>query len=253
MASTNKTTHYELSQFLGTDKPAWLTDYNSDMSKIDTGINTAQSTATAADGKSDANTTAIGTLENLTTDAKTSLVAAINEVDGHADTAQNTANNANTNAGAAISSLQNLETYLTLGTQTTYLADATHNQITTNQGTMASSSITVSRNSTGTLGKVYGTIRHKPNSTGTQTIYINFDTGLRPDTDITISPVGEFYGSTSSFNSANMPVEVTLKVKTNGYVEISYYAEFVPANFYFGFLFPSLYFIKDWGDAPTPA
>ena len=35
MSSTNKTTKLGLSQFLGTDKPAWLGDYNSDMQKID--------------------------------------------------------------------------------------------------------------------------------------------------------------------------------------------------------------------------
>lgn len=35
MSSTNKTAKLELSQFLGTDKPAWLGDYNSDMQKID--------------------------------------------------------------------------------------------------------------------------------------------------------------------------------------------------------------------------
>ena len=35
MASTNKTTVLELSQFVGSDIPGWLTDYNSDMSKID--------------------------------------------------------------------------------------------------------------------------------------------------------------------------------------------------------------------------
>lgn len=38
MASTNKTTHYELSQFLANDKPAWLSDYNNDMQKIDNAI-----------------------------------------------------------------------------------------------------------------------------------------------------------------------------------------------------------------------
>lgn len=38
MASTNKTPNYNLSQFIATDKPAWLTDVNSDMSKIDTAI-----------------------------------------------------------------------------------------------------------------------------------------------------------------------------------------------------------------------
>lgn len=36
MTATNKTTNYKLSQFVGTDRPTWLGDYNSDMSKIDT-------------------------------------------------------------------------------------------------------------------------------------------------------------------------------------------------------------------------
>lgn len=35
MASTNKTENYDLSQFVGTDRPTWLGDYNSDMAKID--------------------------------------------------------------------------------------------------------------------------------------------------------------------------------------------------------------------------
>ena len=38
MSSTNKTAKLGLSQFLGTDKPAWLGDYNSDMQKIDDGF-----------------------------------------------------------------------------------------------------------------------------------------------------------------------------------------------------------------------
>lgn len=35
MTATNKTANYELSQFVGTDRPTWLGDYNNDMSKID--------------------------------------------------------------------------------------------------------------------------------------------------------------------------------------------------------------------------
>lgn len=35
MTATNKTVNYKLSQFVGTDRPTWLGDYNSDMSKID--------------------------------------------------------------------------------------------------------------------------------------------------------------------------------------------------------------------------
>lgn len=36
MSSTNKTTNYKLSQYIGTDKPTYLGDYNGDMLKIDT-------------------------------------------------------------------------------------------------------------------------------------------------------------------------------------------------------------------------
>lgn len=69
MSSTNHTTNYGLSQFLGTDKPAWLVDYNGDMAAIDTQMKAnadaasgAQTTANTADGKADTNATAISTL-----------------------------------------------------------------------------------------------------------------------------------------------------------------------------------------------
>ena len=51
MTATNKTTNYELSQFVGTDRPTWLGDYNSDMSKIDTQLKqSADDIASAAAG-----------------------------------------------------------------------------------------------------------------------------------------------------------------------------------------------------------
>ena len=34
MSSTNKTTNYNLSQYIGSDKPTYLSDYNSDMFEI---------------------------------------------------------------------------------------------------------------------------------------------------------------------------------------------------------------------------
>ena len=50
MAHTNATANYELSQFLGTDKPAWLVDYNGDMLKIDTALkNVADAEASSAE------------------------------------------------------------------------------------------------------------------------------------------------------------------------------------------------------------
>lgn len=71
MGSTNKTTNYELSQFVGTDKPSWLGDYNADMGKIDLAIKAraveagqAQSSADTANGKADALDTRMGTAED---------------------------------------------------------------------------------------------------------------------------------------------------------------------------------------------
>ena len=49
MASSNKTPHYNLSQFAPTDKPAWQGDYNSDMKKIDNAIYAAQNKADSLD------------------------------------------------------------------------------------------------------------------------------------------------------------------------------------------------------------
>ena len=53
MSSTNKTTNYQLSQFISTDKPTWLVDYNTDMNRIDLGIKGVSDVANAIyDGSS---------------------------------------------------------------------------------------------------------------------------------------------------------------------------------------------------------
>lgn len=49
MSSTNKTTNYNLSQYVGTDKPTYLGDYNGDMLKIDTQMKENADAATTAE------------------------------------------------------------------------------------------------------------------------------------------------------------------------------------------------------------
>lgn len=59
MSSTNKTTNYNLSQYIGTDKPTYLGDYNSDMLKIDTQLKAnADSASNAASAAGAANAVA---------------------------------------------------------------------------------------------------------------------------------------------------------------------------------------------------
>lgn len=48
MSSTNKTPNYKLSQYIGTDKPTYLGDYNGDMLKIDSKLKANADSATNA-------------------------------------------------------------------------------------------------------------------------------------------------------------------------------------------------------------
>lgn len=118
MSSTKKTTYYKLSQYIGTDKPTYLGDYNSDMSKIDAGIHGVQETATTANqtaGSAEAIAqTALGNTKTNTTDIKNlqSNVAEINAGnvtrDARISKAQSDATKANDGAVAAKQSVNNL-------------------------------------------------------------------------------------------------------------------------------------------------
>lgn len=51
MTATNHTENYNLSQFVGTDRPTWLGDYNGDMTKIDAQLKrNADDIASATEG-----------------------------------------------------------------------------------------------------------------------------------------------------------------------------------------------------------
>nr|DAF33606.1 MAG TPA: hypothetical protein [Bacteriophage sp.] len=74
MSSTNKTANYNLSQYIGTDKPTYLGDYNSDMLKIDTQLKAnadsatnAASAASAAQAVAEKASKEVQTLNNSTT------------------------------------------------------------------------------------------------------------------------------------------------------------------------------------------
>lgn len=243
MSSTNKTTNYELSQFISTDKPAWLTDYNQDMAKIDAGIDAAQDTATGADGKADANTNNIGELTYLATTAKNNLVAAVNEVNSTAGTAQNTATNAAQSATSASNKADNALAQIANFNLTSF----TNLTVTLSNGANGGSSFTCAKNSDGSLAKIYGQI-WVTGLTAQSTITLS-DTGLRPEEAITfqgcaISERFETDGGTSVY-----PLSYTLN--TNGTVTITIPGGGTTTRSYV-MLFANLLFIKDFGDVPVP-
>lgn len=97
MASTNKTLNLELSQFIGTDKPSFLGDYNGDMSKIDTAVHLAQETADNATTLANTANTNASTALQTAQSAETTATTATSD----ASTALDTANTASTTATSA--------------------------------------------------------------------------------------------------------------------------------------------------------
>lgn len=242
MSSTNKTTNYELSQFVGSDKPAWLQDYNTDMSKIDTGIHNAATTATGADGKADANTTAIGTLTNLTTEAKTNLVAAVNEVDSNASTAQNTANTAGTTANQALNTANGLVDYLNVGASNTVIT-ATNMSLTGTGSIGPDSSIHIVGNANKTLIKIYGNVSIR-NVSQNSSITVNIsNTGLAPSSNITVNGCGIITKEDSRVIFVD-PLDYT--IKQNG--DITFTINTNNASGVVAKFIACVVFLKDFGD-----
>ena len=89
MSATNHTPNLKLSQFIPLDKPAWLGDYNSDMSKIDTAVHKVQ---TQADSMGTAVEQATTAAQAATQAAQAATGAAQNAADKAQD-AETTANN----------------------------------------------------------------------------------------------------------------------------------------------------------------
>lgn len=83
MSSTNKTTNLELSQFIGSDSPKWLTDYNADMEKIDAGYQTVKAQSDATDLVVGGHTSSISTLQSTVTDQGTAITDLRTDVNGN--------------------------------------------------------------------------------------------------------------------------------------------------------------------------
>lgn len=196
MSHTNTTANYNLPQFVGTDKPSWLTDVNGAMSSIDTQMK----------ANADANTTTAGDLTTLAgrvTTAEGNIAtqgSTLQTVSNVASTASATATNAQTTAN-------DLARYLTLTT----FASST---VSSNNGNITDNNVMNATNADGTVGKVYGRFLVHPTASASTTITIN--TNFRPSEQITINGVGLIQDTTSKDVNP-----VSLVVNPNGNVTIT--------------------------------
>lgn len=245
MASTNKTTNYELSQFVGSDKPAWLGDYNSDMTKIDAQMKLNADAATAATGTGTANTAAIGTLENLTTTEKSNLVGAVNEVNSTAATAQNTANAASTTANTAATTAQSAKNEADrLINQFSFTTTEYNSSNTTSNGGTLSGAFKVALNADATLLKIYGSFPFTASAASGQFMTIDLNVpGLSVDDSYQIQPVGLFYQGDGTYIKDVEPIAAVI---SNNHIQLRFRSHgtgSIVCN-----LMPCLYMNKDFGD-----
>lgn len=245
MASTNKTTHYELSQYVGSDKPTYLTDYNNDMSAIDTGIYNAQTKADtafanagSADTKADnaqltanqalnsagnANTN-IGTMANLNTTDKTSLVGAVNEVNNNL----NFTSFKNYNASSA-------------------------DFVKGNNITLDGLAVNLAKTQNGSYAKVYGQFLGYPTTSDSgNTEFVLNNTGLTISEAFTVNSVGITTRS-QNLNGTDVVTYVArcdLLFNTNGSITIKSNQTWETGKYYNVILHPVVIQVKSFGDQP---
>lgn len=259
MASTNKTTNYDLSQYIGSDKPTYLSDYNGDMLKIDTAMKT----------NADNISTAVSSIESVTTVANQANTTA-NTANTNATTAVNTANSANTTAGNAQSTANSalstattaqstantantkvdaLATSFNIDNFTNYNNTASWTKTNTN---LTSVDITVATNSAGDVFKVYGEAvgtLPDPMNAG----YISIQTDLRPESNITINCAGIVGFSQMGHINFNTIRPAMFTVSTTGLLTVKLNAmNGDSSEIKRVILMPCLYFGKDFGDTPIP-
>lgn len=181
MASTNKTTNLDLSLFVDTDKPDWLTDYNADMGKIDAWTATAESDISTA-----------------TADASSAKTTA-----GAASTA---ANQATTTAGNALSTINNTNANIANWRGT--------DSFDCDNFWDASKKLSIKFNKTLGLLNLNAYLFSSNNITVGQTI-CTLPAECRPNTTISIKNAG--YISSSAGNSSF----ITLSINPNGVLSIS--------------------------------
>ena len=166
MSHTNTTANYNLPQFIGTDKPSWLTDVNGAMTSIDTQMK----------ANADANTTTAGDLTTLAgrvTTAEGNIAtntANITTVSNVASTAGTTATNAKNTADALASMLD--------------INDFGKTTATTSNGTINFQNVYYASNADGSVGKIYGEIGVTPSTNAPTSI--TFSTPFRPSETLKI-------------------------------------------------------------------
>lgn len=261
MSSTNHTTNYNLPQWVGSDKPAWLGDMNPAFTAIDTAIKANEVAAGTAGTDATTAKNNIGTMADLSTTEKGTLVGAVNEVNTKVGTAQNTADTAVANDAQTALALNNFMLKLNL-TDFSNVSTIPHNGTLTGKFTLA-------QNNDGSIFKFYGQMELAGQGnisgwtgvaglSGTYGIATGVYLGTAPTEAYVINTGGLVYQQNTSTYVVNQQNRCDIAVGTDGQIYL-WALNWQPAsiNVNSGYaqeiLLPAcLYFNGSFGDTPTP-
>lgn len=246
MSSTNKTPNYQLPQFINTDVPSWLGDFNDAMSKIDTQMKSNDTKATSASTNAEnanssatqaletanqANTTANGANTNATNALSAANTANDNASTAkqNAETALSTANSASGNASSALSIAQNANTNATKALNGLNKFNLSNSQTISQSGIIGQtniaqvneSAINIISDSTNEVFKLYGNIKATANASGT--VEVSIQSNLRPNEEITIVNAGIcLYNTESHIDTVNMIIQTNGIIKFTSWLNPAY-------------------------------
>lgn len=229
MSSTNKTTNYQLSHYVGTDKPTYLGDYNSDMNKIDTAMKAN------ADSASQAQTTA-NSANSLAGQANTKAENAQED----ANTAQTTASNALAKALTNETDISNIKADFNLNVITQF----NNQSVTVTNGSVIGGVLTLAKGANNNFFKLYGAISINNISQTDFNQQYTLHTNLVINNEYTIDGVGLFIETKNT--GVNSIYRVKATMKTNGDIVLDNYVSTAVGGLLV--LFPCLYINKNFGD-----
>lgn len=231
MGATNRTQNYNLPQFVGSDKPTWLGDFNGAMSSIDTQMKANNDLGSQANTKADTALTNAETAQTTASGAQTT-----------AQGAQSTANSGLAKALEVEQSLNEFKQVLNINEFNTY---AGSDMSSTDSTILSSSIVTVASNSDKSICKIYGNIFITTSTAGGHSVVIP-NTGLNPTTEYAVlNACIEYYGAPSSEIIGN-----AITIRTNGDIEVQFFTRGAITNMRL-VLLPVLIFNKSFGDTPV--
>lgn len=270
MSATNETTYLKLPQFVATDKPTWLGDFNNAMLKIDNNAATTHNTVSgipaqiaAVDQKADA---AVSTANSAKTTA-TSAQSTATSAQSTAAAAQSTATAAQSTANAAASDIAKVKAYLVELPNKGKKTDSNGISFVNASGASVGVTGAISKvniqwalNEDGTYGKIYGTFILVnctiPSGTFAR-IPANTIPIVKPSAayNIDCAGVSAVVRGTSPNYTMTRLIASYFRINPNGAIDISLTPTegSTPATQVTTFLFPCVYYFEDFGDSPVPA